>query len=64
MIKYPIKFGILFIPQTIMNPTIKVLISRNMCNFILSLSQIYEKYLNKKTTSLQGCIFHPHLTNY
>lgn len=47
-----------------MNPTIKVLISRNICNFILSLSQIYEKYLNKKTTSLQGCIFHPHLTSY
>ena len=33
MIRYVIKFGILDIPQTTMNPTIKTLISRNMSYF-------------------------------
>jgi hypothetical protein len=45
MTKYVTKFGILVIPQTIMNPTIKILISCNMSFFILSMYQIYEKKL-------------------
>jgi hypothetical protein len=39
------KFGILFKPQMMINPTIKVLISRNMCYFVLGMNQIYEKKL-------------------
>jgi len=40
MTKYVIKFGILDMPQTMMNPTIKILMSCNMSFFILDMTQI------------------------